>query len=148
ALALATQTAALTPWPNTLGGASVAINGAAAPIYYASPTQMNVQVPYEAQNGSASLTVTAPCGTSVPVTFQVAAAAPYIFQSADAVAITQNQDFSINSANNPAKVGSVVTVYLTGIGPLDNPVPTGAPAPSTTLSRATLPIHVTIGGFD
>ena len=148
ALALATQTAALTPWPNTLGGASVAINGAAAPIYYASPTQMNVQVPYEAQNGSASLTVTAPCGTSVPVTFQVAASAPYIFQSADAVAITQNQDFSINSANNPAKVGSVVTVYLTGIGPLDNPVPTGAPAPATTLSRATLPIHVTIGGFD
>ena len=147
-LALATQTATLTPWPFTLGGASVAINAAAAPIYYASPTQMNVQVPYEAQPGTATLTVTAPCGTSVPVTFQVAAAAPYIFQSADAVAITQNQDLSINSATNPAKVGSVVTVYLTGIGPLDNTVPTGVPAPLDKLSRATLPTHVVIGGFD
>ena len=78
----------------------------------------------------------------------MAASAPYIFQSADATSITQNQDYSINSAANPAAVGSVVTVYLTGIGPLDNPVPTGAAAPSSPLSQARLPVHVTIGGFD
>jgi adhesin/invasin len=38
-------------------------------------------------------------------------------------------------------------VYLTGIGPVDNPVPTGAAAPLTSLSWATLPNSATIGGW-
>jgi uncharacterized protein (TIGR03437 family) len=36
-------------------------------------------------------------------------------------------------------------VYLTGIGPLDNPLATGVLAKADPLSRATLPYSVTIG---
>lgn len=147
-LAVTTQTAMLAPWNINLGGASVAVNGAAVPLYYASPSQINIQLPYETAAGVASLTATTPCGTSSPVSFQVAQAAPYIFQRADGTAIVQNQDLGINGSGNGAKVNSVVTVYLTGIGPLDNAVPTGAAAPTSTLSRATLPVRVTIGNFD
>jgi len=147
-LAQSTQTAPSTPWGISLGGASVAVNGAGAPLYYASPSQINIQLPYETSRGVANVTVTSACGASQAVSFQVAQAAPYIFQRADGTAVAQNQDHSINAQGNGAKVNSVVTVYLTGIGPLDNPVATGAAAPNSPLSRTTLPVHVTIGNFD
>ncbi len=38
-----------------------------------------------------------------------------------------------------------MTIYFTGIGPVDNPVPTGQPAPNAPLSRATNPCRVQIG---
>lgn len=145
-LALATAMGTL-PWPTTLAGASVTINGTPAPINYASASQINVQLPYEAGAGTAAVTVGGTCGNSVMATFQVAQAAPYIFQSATGDAIVQNQDYSVNGPTNPAASGTYVTVYLTGIGPLDNPVATGAPAPSSPLSRATLPKSATIGGW-
>jgi uncharacterized protein (TIGR03437 family) len=145
-LAVVTQTAPSMPWGINLGGAAVAINGAAAPIYYASAGQMNVQLPYEARPGTATLTVTAPCGASAPVAFQVAQAAPYIFPAGDGWAITY-PDATLNGPNKPAHPGDVVIVYLTGIGPLDNPVATGAAAPTTSLSRAALPGSATIGGW-
>jgi uncharacterized protein (TIGR03437 family) len=148
ALAVNTQIANSTPWGISLGGASVAVNGAAVPIYFAGSGQMNIQLPYETKPGTAVVTVTGPCGASAPVAFLVAQAAPYIFQNADGSAILQNQDLSINGPGNGAKVNSVVTVYLTGIGPLDHPVTTGDVAPADPLSRATLSNHVTIGNFD
>jgi uncharacterized protein (TIGR03437 family) len=40
----------------------------------------------------------------------------------------------------------VVVVYLTGIGAVDNPVPTAAAAPFDRLSRAVAPASATIGG--
>ncbi|HWB84565.1 MAG TPA: SBBP repeat-containing protein [Bryobacteraceae bacterium] len=147
-LASAPALANTTPWTGTLGGTSVTINGAPAPMYYASPGQANVQVPYETATGDASLTVSGCGGASAPATFTVAQAAPYLFQSADGSVIAQNQDFSINGPNNPAEAGSVVTIYLTGIGPVDNPVPTGSAAPLSPLSNATLPKSATIGGWD
>jgi hypothetical protein len=45
------------PVPATLGGASVSVNGVAAPLLYASPNQINFQVPFEV-SGSATVTVT------------------------------------------------------------------------------------------
>lgn len=67
--------------------------------------------------------------------------------SAAAHAAAQNSaDLSLNGPDHPAPVGSVLTVYLTGIGPVDNPVPTGQAPPADPLSRATLPYNITIGG--
>jgi uncharacterized protein (TIGR03437 family) len=145
-LALATAMGAL-PWPTTLAGSTVTINGTPAPINYASASQINVQLPYEAGAGTAAVMVGGTCGNSVMATFQVAKAAPYIFQSGTGNAIVQNQDYSVNGPTNPAKAGSYVTVYLTGIGPLDNPVATGAAASTSQLSQATLPKSATIGGW-
>ena len=52
----------------SLGGASVTIGGLAAPITYASPTQLDVQVPFELAAGvpSVNLTVTVGGSTSAP----------------------------------------------------------------------------------
>ena len=46
----------------------------------------------------------------------------------------------MNTAQSPAPAGRVVTVYLTGIGPVANQPATGAAASLTALSRATLPV--------
>jgi uncharacterized protein (TIGR03437 family) len=144
-LALAAQQASTLPLPTTLGGGtSVTINGTAAPIVYAGAGQINVQVPYGVSPGTATAVASTPCGPSASATFQVAQAAPYVFSIGNNVAAVRNQDNSINGPGNPAKAGSVITVFLTGIGPLDNPVDTGAPP--TVLSQATLPKSATIGG--
>jgi uncharacterized protein (TIGR03437 family) len=127
------------PLATSLGSASVSINGVAAPLFYVSPTQINAQVPFEVQPGPATLTVTTASGTSSSAAFTVSAAAPGIF-------VVQNPDGSLNSASNPASAGSVVTVYLTGIGPVDNAVADGASASSMPVSNATLRSSVTVNG--
>jgi len=78
---------------------------------------------------------------------QIAQAYPYILQSGTGDAVAFNQDNTLNASANPAAGGSVLTVFVTGIGPVDNPVATGAGASSSPLSRPTLPNSATIGGF-
>lgn len=142
------SSASTTPLPTTLGGTTVMVNGTAVPLVYVSSGQINFQLPFEVGTGTASATVTAGCGTSTAVTFQVVRAAPYLLLAADGSALVQNQDFTFNSADKPSPKGSIVTAYMIGIGPLDNPVATGAATPNAPLSQATLPAKATIGGFD
>ncbi|MDQ6701294.1 MAG: SBBP repeat-containing protein [Acidobacteriota bacterium] len=137
--------ASSTPLPNTLGGVSVTINGIAAPLVYVGTNQINLQLPFEVTPGNASVVVTGPGGASSTGTFAVGQAGPGLFTSNNR-AIAQNQDFSLNTPSNPAKGGSVVVVYLTGQGPLDNRVPTGAAL--TGSASATLPYSATIGGVN
>jgi uncharacterized protein (TIGR03437 family) len=135
------------PLPAGLLGTTVTIGGRTAPQFYASSVQMNVQVPYETPPGPATVTITNPCGTSTESTFQVAEAAPYIFQLNQNDAIAYNlADNTLNTADNPAAPGTGLLIFLTGIGPLDNPVATGAGATASPLSRASLPWSATIGG--
>ena len=145
-LASAAGSAANVPLPATLGGVSVAVNGRPAPLIYISPGQINFQVPYETSPGPASVTVTTSGRASLSFAFNVLAAAPGVFQSDTSRAIAQNQDGSLNGSTHAAAPGSTLVVYLTGQGPLDNAVASGASAPSQPLSRATQPFSATIGG--
>ena len=117
------------------------IGGQPAFVEYVSPTQINAQVPFEVAPGVPVLKVTANGATSVPGSITIDTAAPGIFVvSANRAAVT-NPDGSLNTTANPVKAGDAITIYFTGIGPIDNPVPTGAPAPlGGPLSRATLPV--------
>ena len=136
-----------TPLPNTLNGVTVTVNGATVPLVYVSPGQINFQLPFEATAGTASATVNGACGASTPVTFQVASAAPYLLLGGTGDAIVLNQDNTLNTESNPAPKGSIVTVFLIGIGPLDGQIATGAATPAA-LFNARLPYKALIGGFD
>jgi hypothetical protein len=61
-LAKAAAQAAASPLPNTLGGVTVTMTGSAgsvqAPLYYVSPEQINLQIPFEVAPGNATLTIT------------------------------------------------------------------------------------------
>jgi uncharacterized protein (TIGR03437 family) len=144
---LAMANAAVTdgPWQLSLGGATLKINDISAPLSIAGASQLTGQVPYEVQAGPATAVVTVNGISSPPFSLTVIAAAPGILENGAHRAVAMNSDGSPNSDDNPALGGDTVTVSLYGIGPLDNPVATGAVAPGDPLSRPTLPYTVTIG---
>jgi uncharacterized protein (TIGR03437 family) len=83
-LASGTQVVGSFPLPVSLAGASATVNGVAAPFYYASPSQLNIQIPYETGIGPAVLGVNN-SGQVASYVFTVAASAPGIFTLGRAV---------------------------------------------------------------
>jgi len=147
-LALELVAARTLPLPTSLGGVTANVNGVAAPLFFVSPTQVNIQVPYETPAGEATLLLRVDGTDKPPLRFTVAGASPGIFLLPSTNrAVAQNQDYSLNAQQNPAPPGSVLIVYLTGQGALDTPVASGAAAGSDPLARAALPARATIGGI-
>jgi uncharacterized protein (TIGR03437 family) len=132
------------PLPTTLGGVSVTVNGRPAPLLFVNSGQVNFQVPWETALGSAKVVVGNGL-TSNTATVSVLTAAPGLFTLPNGQAIVQNPDFSLNGPNNPVKVGSTIVVYLTGSGPVNPPVATGAIAPTSPLAVVASPTGATIG---
>ena len=133
-LATSTAQAEAVPLPTSLGFATIAVNGVVAPIIYASPLQINFQIPNEVSVGTASVVVDVGGGTIIPFSATVQAASPGIFQFGSNRAVAQNPDNSLNNSSNPVVAGGYITAYLTGIGPLDNPVADGAATPQAPLA--------------
>jgi uncharacterized protein (TIGR03437 family) len=129
-------------------GTQVMFGTFAAPILYASATQLNVVVPFEIAPGqSVPVTVTSNGQTSLPVTFTAVQSAPGIFIVGGTNSPTQaavlNQDLSLNGAANPAAAGSVIVVYATGGGVLSAAVTDGE-LPSTLINVENTTL--TVGG--
>jgi uncharacterized protein (TIGR03437 family) len=144
-LAGSDASAGATPLPASLGGTAVKIGGNAVPLVYVSPTQINFQVPQALAAGQQSLVVTSGGSSSSAFTFTVLGQAPSIFQYGTNHAVAQNASNAVNSDTAPAASGSVITVYLTGQGAVNNPVTDGAATPSSPLSTATAKATATIG---
>ncbi|HWC97142.1 MAG TPA: protease pro-enzyme activation domain-containing protein [Candidatus Sulfopaludibacter sp.] len=127
------------PLPQYLAGFEAWVNGVPAPLYYVSPNQVNIQIPYETQPGKATLTVGNPYN-NVDSFFQVNAAAPGIFTAADGSLVP----FST------ATRGQTITLYLTGDGQVSPSLSTGsAPSANTPLTRLPKPqqaASITVGG--
>lgn len=135
-----------TTLPRTLADVTVYVNGERAPLYFVSDTQVNFQLPFEVPVGKASVSLVSRGGPSNAAWIDVTAAAPGIIVYGNNRAAAQNADGSVNTPEQGAQPGSVVTAYLTGIGPLSTPVATGVPAPANPLARATLAARATVGG--
>jgi uncharacterized protein (TIGR03437 family) len=146
----------------TLGNVSVLIDGLNAPILYVSANQVTVQVPYESTIGPGqSVILTNGLNPAASATVDIELTSPG-FYSADgsgqgqaaALNISASGVESLNSITNPAKIGTSVSLYLTGEGDyaplLSGPSNTGyvIPVGLTPLPElAPLPT-VTIGGVD
>lgn len=146
-LAAAELSAPAAPFPTSLGGVIVTVNGIDVPLLYVSPNQINAQMPYELPPGPATLTVTAGASFSLVIPIDIVPAAPGLFLSSGRRAIVQNQDYRLNSTANPAGVGSFIIAYFTGQGALDQAISTGAVAPPTVLSRTKSATSATVGGL-
>jgi uncharacterized protein (TIGR03437 family) len=138
-LANTTATATGTALPYTLGGVSAAVNGLAAPLVYVSPTQVNIQVPYEAGAGPGVVGINNN-GQVAGLPLVIAPAAPGIFVDANGVV----------STNATVKQGGSATLVLTGAGEVNNLITDGrtqSPASSVAaLGKPLLPLTVTVGG--
>jgi len=90
---------------------TVTFDGIAAQILYDSPAQINLLVPASlAPKTSTQLVVTNGGNSSPPQTINLAPFSPGIFQNG-----ILNQDNSVNSASNPAALGSVIQIFATGL---------------------------------
>jgi uncharacterized protein (TIGR03437 family) len=135
------------PLPTSLAGSMVLINGNAAPLFFASPTQINLQLPYGLAPGSATAVVQSGGVSSAPSTFTVSKASPGIFlNGASNQAVAVNPDGSVNTAANPVAPGDYLVVYITGVGPVDQSESTNAAPPPTPVATSTLSFSATIGG--
>jgi len=132
-LANTTATATGTFLPYNLAGVTAAVNGIAAPLAYVSPTQVNIQVPYEAGTGPGVVGINNN-GQIAGLPIRIAPAAPGIFSDPDAT----------------VKRGGTTTLLVTGAGETINLIATGRTQPAATapvgLDRPVLPITVTVGG--
>jgi uncharacterized protein (TIGR03437 family) len=141
-LAPVSESAPRVPLPAQLGAVSATINGVTAPLYYVSPGQLNVQVPYEtAANANATLVVSNN-GQTTSATFRVAAAAPGIFVNAAGAAVPTTS----------AAHGQTATLFITGDGLVSPTLATGAaPAAGTAVANLPAPrqtVTVTVGGVN
>lgn len=130
-------------------GVTVLFNDLPGPLFFVRQDQINVQAPYELSGQTSVRIVVRFAGAaSAPVTVPVAAAAPGIFTVSQGrgQAALLNQDFTVNSASNPARRGSVVQIFLTGQGATIPPSVTGQ-LPQAPYPEPALPLAVTIGGL-
>lgn len=106
--------------PNNLQTTQVKINGNSVPLIFANETQINFLVPEDVIGTTAQLQIVTGAGTSNPAAVKVLQTQPGIFFDAPsglgAVLIANT---GLNTAARPAKVGDILEVYATGLGPLD-----------------------------
>lgn len=140
-----TASAEVLPLPTELGGLSARVDGKPVRFLYVSPTQFNAQLPAGIPTGVAKMELYFRGAWMGETAMQILPAAPGIFVDAGA-AVALNQDGSRNSAANPAPRGSVVSLYLTGQGLTDPPVPTGEAAPGAPFAKPVMPVSVTVEG--
>jgi uncharacterized protein (TIGR03437 family) len=150
---LSTQTlVAAPPYPATLGNVSVSIGGFPAPLYLVSPGQINCLVPYEINTttaGSAQVIVNNGGTMSNTPNITVSATSPGIFSNdltgTGEGAITHLSGVLVSS-KSPAVAGETLTIYLTGLGVLQNPIADGnAPNPAAADS-AVASVQVAVDG--
>lgn len=117
--------------PVSLGGTAVYFNGVPAPLLYVGSQQVNAIVPFAVPGGaSISVTLLVNGVQSNEAFLPQSGADPQIFKSGDgggfatnsaADSFAINQDGSVNSSQNPAKTGTVVTLFVSGAGLLNPP---------------------------
>ncbi|HUP03215.1 MAG TPA: putative Ig domain-containing protein, partial [Bryobacteraceae bacterium] len=147
-LASAAVQASTAPLPVVLGNTSVTIGGVQAPLYYASPSQILAEVPFELTAGQQYPVVVSNNGAlTASQTVQISTVSPGLAVGGDGTVIAQHwDDGSLVSASDPAVPGEYVVLYLVGMGSVDNSVATGAAASASPLSRVTSQPTVTMGG--
>jgi uncharacterized protein (TIGR03437 family) len=132
-----------------LQGTRVLFNDVPAPLVFTSETQISAAVPY-ALAGSPTLRVVVENQgvRSAPVELAVADSAPGLFTldaSGAGPGAILNQDGSVNTPQNPAERGSIVSLFGTGEGETE-PAGQDGKLASNTPPRPRLPVSVTIGG--
>jgi uncharacterized protein (TIGR03437 family) len=127
------------PVPTTLGDVQVLVADVAAPVLYASPSQINFQVPSATPTGGPQEIQVVRASTGEVLAswlFRIDVVSPGLF-TADSSGSGQlaavNQDGTVNNGAHPAKAGTYVTLFGTGQGLVNGMPPDGQPAPKSPL---------------
>lgn len=131
-LATGIQSASSVPLPLNLHGTTATVNGTPAPLLYVSPTQVNLQVPYEIQpGGTANVTITSGSGQTTTAEVEVSPVMPGIFTDSSGRVVPSTS----------ARRGAYATLFITGQGLVSPPVADGAaPPPPSQVPVSGLPV--------
>ncbi|MFM2123906.1 MAG: hypothetical protein RL328_357 [Acidobacteriota bacterium] len=122
------------PYPKTLGGIQVLVEGIPAPITSITNNVIYFLIPNNApSSGNAEFLITKPASGEILAagTYAMGPAAPGFFtanQGGTRQIAATNQDGTPNSATAPIGQDQLLTLWLTGYGHLDNAPPDGEPA--------------------
>lgn len=119
-------------------------------IQFVTPGQINVQVPWELQ-GQTSVQIKVAIGyqsNSNVVTVPMAGFAPSFFEYpiGSGAALAFDANFKLISASNPARRGTTIAFYASGLGTTAGQPASGDPASASVVSRTTGTVTATIGG--
>jgi minor extracellular serine protease Vpr len=141
--------------PFSMSNASVSFwsadNSVAWPgrVWFVSPTQINVQIPWELNGwSSAKVMVTADGIYSADYTIPISTYLPamYLYNN---MAIAQDTNYQLITAANPARRGQTIIIYANGMGPVTHQPPSGEITPSTEpFSETQATPTVTIGNVN
>jgi uncharacterized protein (TIGR03437 family) len=148
-LAPATTVAQSLPFPVTLGGVQVLVNGTAAPLYFVSTGQISALVPFATTGATATLQVVNGTVRSNAVELPLARTSPGIFTIPPAgvgPAALLRADFTLISPTSGARRGETVQLFLTGLGAVNPAGRDGAAASASPLSLVTADVKVYVGG--
>lgn len=116
-------------------------------VNFVSAGQVNVQVPWEiGGQSSVQMKVTVNGIYGNVITVPVASYAPAVFTYGQSLAAALDQNFQLVGPSNPARRGQAISIYVSGLGPVNNQPASGDPSPSSPLATTqSLPV-VAIGG--
>jgi uncharacterized protein (TIGR03437 family) len=141
-LASKTDSPSSLPFPTNFDGVQVMIGGTAAPITVVSPTQINAIVPYSVtadSSGMVSIQVINNGAQSNVVKEFLGVTSPGIATvptgGVGYAAMLHQDGVTLVTESNPAKVGEIVSIYLTGLGAVNPAVKEGSQSPSNPLSN-------------
>ena len=109
--------------PRSLEGVRVLFNGIPAAMIAVSPDVLLAQVPYDISGSDVEIKVERDDITTNAIEMNVAPAVPSVISTLGAGNIAGaafNEDWTVNSAANPAKPGEVVAIFVSGAGRLGN----------------------------
>ena len=136
------------PLVQTLAGLTVHIGAQLLPLYFASPTQINMQIPPGLAVGPQTITVSSTGMPDVSANFTVVRNAPGLFPvvlDGQIYALVLHADGSLVTAAAPAQKGELLTAYGTGFGPTDNVRPEGIAVPPAPPYLILDPVTIQVG---
>ncbi len=146
------DSASSTPLPKSLGGVCITANEIAIPLLTTSSNQIDAQLPPELTTGRVTLTIRSTrlgiSSAGVPVA--VTSTSPAIFSmdvdGQSRAVLFHDVDGTLVLPAYPADADESLTLYATGLGPVNPVVPAGELNPQDPPSRTNQPVTVTIGG--
>jgi uncharacterized protein (TIGR03437 family) len=128
-------------FPKTLGGVQVLMNNQPVPLYYVSPTQVAVIVPYTIPDNIVQIQVVRDNVSSNAVTQFRYTTGPGLFSESEqgqGLAKILHTDYRQVTPDNPTIPGDVLQIFLTGLGDVGPTIADGGlgPTPPQQLSEA------------
>ncbi|HLK67127.1 MAG TPA: hypothetical protein VKU19_27020 [Bryobacteraceae bacterium] len=140
------------PLPTALGESCLTLAGTALPMSFASPGQINAQLPLHV-TGLVPLTLYTPGGVSDDFYVNLTPTAPAIFQSGTAGPLTgiplviKVSNAQLITPTNPIHPSDEISIYATGLGATSPEVAVGTAAPSNPLAAAVAVPDVRLGNL-